>query len=377
MIGGNALQVYHQSTFKRVVFFVVKILTIDHNFQICIINFMKKRHLLTILLTPFLIFALTFGGIYFWWQEQNKPVNPNLEQEKMIIVPKGAGTIEIANLLKEQNLIKNPLAFRLLVMQKGIDQQLQAGSFRLTPSMSLEAIAVALTSGKEDFWVTVPEGKRNEEVAWIVKKEFDSNGVAFDVDNFLLAADKLQGYLYPDTYLIPKSIDEKGVVSLVRLTFDQKIPDEQKIRASQHKLSFAQVLILASLVEREAKFDIDRPKIAAVLLNRLAVEMPLQIDATVQYAKANAINKGSVVRGLDWWPQVLRDDLNYYESPFNTYLNSSLPPQPICNPGQKAIEAVLDPDTHNYLYYVSQPNGTTYYATTLEEHEANIAKYLR
>jgi len=338
---------------------------------------MKKRHLFIILLTPFLLFGLVFGGVYSWWQDQNKPVNPNLEQEKIIIVPKGAGTIEIANLLKEQNLIKNPLAFRILVMQKGIDQKLQAGSFRLTPSMSLEEITTALTQGKEDFWITIPEGKRNEEVVWIVKKEFDSNGVDFDVDTFLQIASKLQGYLYPDTYLIPKSMDEEEIVNLMRSTFDQKVPDEEKVKSSKHKLSFAQALILASLVEREAKFDVDRPKVAAVLINRLAIDMPLQIDATVQYAKANAQNKGSTVKGLDWWPTVLRDDLKYFESSFNTYLNPGLPPEPICNPGLEAIESVLEPDQHQYLYYISESNGTTHYSQTLEEHEANIAKYLR
>jgi len=102
----------------------------------------------------------------------NKPVNPNLEQEQMLVIPKGAGVIEIGNLLNEKNLIKNPLAFRLLVMQKGIDQKIQAGSFRLTPSMSLEEVTMSLTTGKEDFWVTVPEGKRVEEIAWILKNEF-------------------------------------------------------------------------------------------------------------------------------------------------------------------------------------------------------------
>ena len=172
-------------------------------------------------------------------------------------------------------------------------------------------------------------------------------------------------------------MDEEGIINLMRTTFDQKIPDEIKVKSSQNKLSFAQALILASLVEREAKFDTDRPKVAAVFINRLKNDMPLQVDATVQYAKANAVNKGSTVKGLDWWPQVLQDDLKYYESPYNTYLNPSLPPGPICNPGLKAIEAVLEPDTHKYLYYVSETNGTTHYAQNFEEHEANIEKYLK
>jgi len=338
---------------------------------------MKKRNLLIILITPFLLFGMIAGGLYFWWQQMNMPVNPNLEQEQMLVIPKGAGVIEIGNLLKEKNLIKNPLAFRLLVMQKGIDQKIQAGSFRLTPSMSLEEVTMSLTTGKEDFWVTVPEGKRVEEIAWILKNEFEKNGISFDINAFLTAAENLEGYLFPDTYLIPKTVDEQGMAELMRSTFDQKIPDEIKIKANNQQLTFAQVLILASLVEREAKFDSDRPKVAAVLLNRLDMEMPLQVDATVQYAKANAINKGSTAKGVDWWPVVLRDDLEYYESPFNTYLNPGLPPSPICNPGKKAIEAVLSPDTHNYLYYISQPDGTTHYSETLAEHEANVEKYLR
>lgn len=338
---------------------------------------MKKRNLLIIFLTPFLLFGIIAGGLYFWWLDVNEPINPNLEQEQIVVIPKGAGVIEIGNLLNGKNLIKNPLAFRLLVMQKGIDQKIQAGSFRLTPSMSLEEITMSLTTGKEDFWVTVPEGKRSEEIAWILKNEFDSNGVVFDINTFLTAAKNLEGYLFPDTYLFPKTMDEQGIVNLMRSTFDQKIPDEMKVKAASQKLSFAQVLVLASLVEREAKFDSDRPKVAAVLLNRLAIDMALQVDATVQYAKANAVNKGSNTKGVDWWPVVLRGDLEYYESPFNTYLNPGLPPSPICNPGKKAIEAVLEPDYHKYLYYISEPNGTTHYSENLAEHEANVEKYLR
>jgi len=338
---------------------------------------MKKRSLLIILLSPFILFAILAGGLYLWWQDVNKPVNPNLETETMLVVPKGAGVIEIGNLLREKNLIKNPLAFRLLVMQKGIDQQLQAGSFRLKPSQSMEDIAMSLTQGKEDFWVTVPEGKRLEEVAWVLKKEFQTNGVAFDISTFVAAVKNMEGYLYPDTYLIPRTTDEKGIADLMRSTFNKKMPDNIKIESPGQEFSFAQLLIIASLVEREAKFDSDRPKVASVMINRLKIGMPLQVDATVQYAKANAINKGSMTEGVDWWPTVLRDDLTYYESPYNTYTNPGLPPTPICNPGLEAIEAVLNPDEHNYLYYVSEPNGTTHYAETYEEHQVNIGKYLK
>ncbi len=337
---------------------------------------MKKRHALIVLFTPFILFGIVAGGVYLWWIDANKPINPNLEAETVLVIPKGAGVIEIGNLLKDKNLIKHQLAFRLLVMQKGIDQKIQAGSFRLKPSQSLEEIALELTEGKEDFWVTIPEGKRNEEVAWLLKKEFQKNGISFDIAEFLTVAKNIDGYLYPDTYLLPKTMDEKGVAELMRSTFDQKIPDQTRALSAKHSLTFSQALIIASLVEREAKFDSDRPKVAAVIINRLKIGMPLQIDATVQYAKANAVNKGSMAEGVEWWPAVSQDDLKYYDSSYNTYTNSGLPPAPICNPGLEAIKAVLSPDEHNYLYYISEPNGTTHYSETYEEHQENIAKYL-
>lgn len=137
-----------------------------------------------------------------------------------------------------------------------------------------------------------------------------------------------------------------------------------------------EVLILASIVEREVKFNNDRPIVAGILLKRLEKNWPLQADATVQYAIASAKCKGKSAKCGNWWPKNLtREDLKI-KSPYNTYLYPGLPPGPICNPGLAAIEAVLNPVGSEYWFYLSDEEGKMHYAKTAEEHEENISKYL-
>ncbi|PIP87932.1 aminodeoxychorismate lyase [Candidatus Beckwithbacteria bacterium CG22_combo_CG10-13_8_21_14_all_01_47_9] len=303
----------------------------------------KFKWLLPVLTLPALI--------YGYWRWVNLPVDPKNQTEQVFVVPQGQPTSIIAERLFREKLIKSALAFRVLAEQKGYSGKLQAGDFRLNRAMSLEVIADNLTHGSLDFWITFPEGLRAEEYA-----ERLAGKSAINQDEFILAAKPYEGQLFPDTYLIPNTAAAEDVVTLLTKTFVQKSPTHDK-----------RVLIIASLIEREAKHNDDRKLVSSVVHNRLKIGMALQIDATVQYALG---------KPGKWWPQdLIRENLQL-DSPYNTYLNPGLPPAPIANPGLASLRAAAGPAETEYLYYVSDDGGYNHYATTLAGHQANIAKYL-
>lgn len=318
-----------------------------------------------------ILLALAFvlgiiGALYIVYREGVLPVDKNDTSGRIVVVRRGETVNSIANTLYSQKLIRNRVVFFLVVKQLGIEKQIQAGDFNLTPSMSAFDIATALTKGSIDIWVTIPEGLRKEEVAEIFAKDLS----AFSVSNFLSEAE--EGYLFPDTYLIPKGADSDMVIDILTKTFEQKYTPEMAIRARRLGLTDREVITLASLIEREALFAQDRQPVASVLLRRLKEPMRLQIDATVQYAIGYSKEEKT------WWKKGLTVDDLKFNSPYNTYVSDGIPPGPICNPGIAAIEAILAGDINTpYLYYVNDVNGKLHFAKTLAEHEANIRKYVR
>ena len=178
-----------------------------------------------------------------------------------------------------------------------------------------------------------------------------------------------EGYLFPDTYLFPRQADVAQIVSLMRNNFATKLQSIQKSKTST--LTDNQAVIVASLVEREAKFADDRPLVASVIINRLNLGMALQIDATVQYILGYQQNEKS------WWKKHLTSEDLKIDSPYNTYVNAGLPPAPISNPGTLALEAALNPANTNYLYYVSDKQEHLHFAKTIDEHNKNVQKYLQ
>ncbi|HNQ31009.1 MAG TPA: endolytic transglycosylase MltG [Candidatus Woesebacteria bacterium] len=318
-----------------------------------------------------ILLALAFvlgiiGALYIVYREGVLPVDKNDTSGRIVVVRRGETVNSIANTLYSQKLIRNRVVFFLVVKQLGIEKQIQAGDFNLTPSMSAFDIATALTKGSIDIWVTIPEGLRKEEVAEIFAKDLP----AFSASNFLSEAE--EGYLFPDTYLIPKGADSDMVIDILTKTFEQKYTPEMAIRARRLGLTDREVVTLASLIEREALFAQDRQPVASVLLRRLKEPMRLQIDATVQYAIGYSKEEKT------WWKKGLTVDDLKFNSPYNTYVSDGIPPGPICNPGIAAIEAVLAGDINTpYLYYVNDVNGKLHFAKTLAEHEANIRKYVR
>lgn len=307
------------------------------------------------------IIILAFAALAFWWKNGLSSVNPNDTKTRIFVVEKGAGVREIANKLKKENLISDPVIFFLLVKKEGFDGKIQAGDFRLSPSMTTREIAENLTHGTIDVWVTIPEGKRAEEIADILKEKIPSFQESWRQELV-----KHEGYLFPDTYLIPKNADINLIVNIMKNNFEK-----QYVQIQTRKNGFTKndIVIIASLVEREAKHSQDRLLVASVITNRLNIGMKLDIDATIQYALGYQQTEKS------WWKKALtREDIDF-NSPYNTYRNPSLPPTPIANPGLAAINAAANPAKTNYLYYLSDKQGNNHYAKDREEHDANIIKY--
>ncbi|MBI4080261.1 MAG: endolytic transglycosylase MltG [Candidatus Levybacteria bacterium] len=295
-----------------------------------------------------------------WWNNGTAPVNANDKSYILFVVPQGSGIRAISNDLKEQKLIRDDVVFFLLVKQLGIDKKIQAGDFRLSPSMSAEEIAKSLTTGTLDIWVTIPEGKRSEEIADILKSKLPTYDETWRDE--LVA---YEGHLFPDTYLIPKDATADQVISLLRNTFDERF---SKIE-NHTSLTPEEIVILASMIEREARHDVDRPLVSSVMQNRLQRGMALDIDATIQYALGYSSQEKT------WWKKNLTlQDLNI-NSLYNTYDNPGLPPGPICNPGMNALQAAANPADTDYLFYITDKSGINRYARTNEEHNANIKKY--
>ena len=308
-----------------------------------------------------IVIVLSAGALALWWKNGNRAQDPANKSSQIFVVAKGEGVREIANSLKTKGLIKDPIVFFLQTKRLGLDKELEAGDFRLSPSMSLPDIIQNLTHGTLDIWVTIPEGIRAEEIANILKKDIPS----YKPDWREILATR-EGYLFPDTYLIPREADINLVMSLLNNNFNKRY---NGVSAEKTILSQKEIVTIASLVEREAKFAQDRPLVASVILNRLDIGMKLDIDATVQYAL------GWEEDEKRWWKKNLTSADLKISSPYNTYRNAGLPPTPISNPGLSSILSVINPSKTNYLYYISDKSGHLHFATTIKEHNANIQKY--
>jgi len=312
-----------------------------------------------ILVIGLLLVVATAAGL--WWKNGLSPVNAD-KTPTIFVVNKGEGVREIANRLKSQKIIRDPVVFFLLTRIQGLDKQIQAGDFRINPSMSAQEVANGLTHGTLDIWVTVPEGQRAEEIANILKQKIPNYSESWRAE--LIAN---EGYLFPDTYLIPRDADIKLILSLFKNNFDKKYQSVQ----AQKTTSFSEVqtIIIASIIEREAVFNEDRPQVASVLSNRLNIDMPLGVDPTIQYA----VGYDSTTKS--WWKKDLTVDDLAINSPYNTRKVTGLPPTPISNPGLSAIKAALNPANTDYLYFYSDKKGHLHFGKTLQDHEANIKKY--
>ncbi len=266
--------------------------------------------------------------------------------EKDFVIRNGDSTREIATNLQKEGLIKSSTWFILYAKLKR--KTIQAGVYKLVSQAGIAGVYRLITSGEaSEFFVTIPEGWRMTQIDKMLSEKKIINA-----GELTAVASSDEGYLFPDTYRFLPNSESSEIRQELIDNFNKKTSELKPNR---------ETIILASVVEREAKFDEDRPKIAAVYLNRLGKGMRLEADPTIQYAKGS-------------WDKIKVSDYRSVDSAYNTYLHEGLPPGPICNPGLKSIEAVLYPDKNDYLYFFHLEDGHAVYSTTIEEHQENLKK---
>ena len=363
---------------------------------------MPRQILLTLLLATALtlLTACDSGSALSVYLEANRaqlsqPAGVDTEPISFV-VPPGAPAKTIAQNLQAAGLVSDALLFEAYVRASGLASRLEAGEYTLNATMTIPEIAAALqNSVAPGVTVAVRPGWRLEQTADQLNRlnvadgdEYRRAALAADLTGlaaedrqrysflqFLPAGQSLEGFLYPDSYQLPR--DGASAADLLQRQldeFEQRVMPVywEAIAQGSTALDLHDVLTVASIVEREAVLDEERPLIAGVYLNRLARGMRLEADPTVQYAMGFQPDSGQ------WWKTpVYLEEYSQVISPYNTYLNAGLPPGPIAAPRLASIQAVLAPAQHDYLYFVAEPGGTGrhVFARTFEEHLENVRRY--
>lgn len=316
------------------------------------------RKIITVIIFIIIIIFIVRG----WWNRQLSSVSAD-QSTKVFVISKGAGVSEIAKNLRGENLIRSELAFKIYVKQNNLTNKIQAGSYKLSSSMSTPEIVKTLQAGSEDLWVTLIEGWRVEEMAAKLSSELGVSSSEF-------IKNAKEGYMFPDTYLFPKEATVEYITKTLKDTFDKRFTAELRSKIRAQGLTETQGIILASIVEREGRSDGVRKMVASILLKRFKIGMALNADATLQYALGYQQEEKS------WWKRHLTGEDKKIDSSYNTYLYAGFPPTPIANPGLASLKAVADADsTTPYLYYYHDSKGNSYYGETLEEHNQNVANH--
>lgn len=332
---------------------------------------MTKRIL--IILTT-LIALLILGNLYYKFSINRLNYSSGKNDAAVVdfVIKPGEKVYEIAEHLRQAKLINSAALFKIYVKLNNFSGKLQAGSYKIAGDLSLVKAVNLLQHGTFDVRLTFPEGWRREEMVEYLSQTFSRNNPNFSTTDFLSQSKYLEGYLFPDTYVVPFDIKTAELISLMRSNFDKRVDNKIKSDLEKLGLSLKDAVIMASIVERESNNDKDRPVIGGILLKRLKSGWPLETDATVQYALESNNHKD----GGDWWPKELSADDLTIDSPYNTRKNQGLPPGPISNPGLLSIKAVVYSLETPYWFYLTDKNGLTHYAKTLQEHEDNISKFL-
>lgn len=280
---------------------------------------------------------------------------------RAITIEEGLPASTIARELEDENVVKRSgfLYFAILLFHD--PKEVKAGAYVFTEPQSVFAIARTVTSDNprtEQIRLTLTEGSSVKDYAKAASQAL----TAFDAEYFLAAALPHEGFLFPETYHIPYAYSEDELIALLRETYAARVTP--LIASSTTAMSEREIVTLASLIEREANSVQSMRMISGILQNRLAAGMPLQVDASMEYV---------IDRPLS---MLTPEDLTI-DSPYNTYLYTGLPPTPIGNPGLDSITAVLDPIPSEYFYYITGSDGEFYYATTYEQHLANIEAHLK
>ncbi len=326
------------------------------------------RRIMAIVVTVITVAVVAIGGFaYLVYGDRSHPVATT-----QVIIVRGSTFDEIAAKLAENGVIGNALVFRALARLRHDDTDVRAGAYAFQAHMSADHVLHALLSGGAQVatWVTIPEGFTAKQIARRLQTDGIGKAAAFEhtfatttlvVDG--VRTKSLEGFLFPSTYLVPFDASPAQVAAQMTAQFYKELPADAAKRARALHVTVPQAVIVASLVEREAKAEVDRPMIAAVIYNRLRLGMPLQIDATIEYA-------------LPVYEPVLSYADLAIDSPYNTYLHLGLPPTPIANPGEPSLEAAFHPASTKALYYVYCGHGRHVFADTLAQHQSNVARCL-
>ncbi len=314
-------------------------------------NFINKLFFIFSLI--FLVAILLITAIYF-------PLEENSVTQKVVNIPSGTNAKEIVDLLEKNEIIrKNNYTFRILTKLLKLEDQLKHGEYNLSPSMNMLKILDKLVKGEViTYKITIPEGYTCTQIAELLDKKEVAEEEAF----LKLVKDSektSEGYLFPDTYEVPKKYGAEKMVKAMLSNFNQIAIENKFIdRAEEIGFSLDEIIILASIIEKEAKFSEEKSKVSSVFYNRLEIGMKLQSCATIQYI-------------LETPKEILDENDLKIDSPYNTYLYKGLPPGPICNPGLDSIIAALEPVEEDYLYFVLGENGRHIFSKTYQEHLKN------
>lgn len=328
-----------------------------------------------------LLAAVAAGGAAWWLRAQAQtPYRGYAGDEVFVDVPAGLGPRSIGARLVAAGVVKDDRTFRTALWLTGRARELKAGEYRFAGAASAVDVVGLIADGAiYTRPVTFREGLTIAEMADVYAASGLGTREAFleaahdaslvrDLDP---AAADLEGYLFPDTYPVPRQTPAATLVAQMVRGFRAAFTPDLIARAAADGLSVRQVVTLAALVEKETARDVERPLVAAVYRNRHRIGMGMQADPTVIYA---------LQRAGKWDGNLSREDLQF-DSPYNTYRYGGLPPGPIAAPGRRAIEAVVAPADVDYLYFVSRNDGTHVFATTLAEHNRNVfewqVKYFR
>lgn len=333
----------------------------------------KKRNIMIASAAAAVVMIFIFSLLFFTFRvpDEYKP-DDKKEIIYVRIVP-GMGSDAIANKLVEKGVISSKTKFWIASKLNGADTKFKVGTFAMTRDMNVGDAISALIHGKTvSIWITIPEGFNVKEIA----QRLDEKGLCSEDEFLKLAKDyapysymeanpdtmyRVEGFLFPDTYEFSSDATAKDIMRRMIDEFDNKLTDDMRQKAQARNMSVYELVTMASLIEKEALYETDLPLISQIFWKRIEINMPLQSCATIQYILGTP-----------------KEDLSIadtkLESPYNTYQKYGLPPGPIANPGLRSLKAALEPADTDYLYFVADRNGKTYFTGTYDEHIAKVGQ---
>ncbi len=322
-----------------------------------------------IVLVIFLLIVFSLFIYNFYYSKDD------LCQEEVFVVSRGDNFLQVSEKLHQRKLIKSPIYFQAYLLITGNHRNLKAGSYLINSCSSIAEISQKIIQGKiAQKRFTIIEGWNTTQIAEYLSEldliDYDKFvNLSGNSDNFKEYFDfikdipeksSLEGYLFPDTYFIPLDATEEEIIKIVLSNFELKT----KERRDEYQGSFFDIIIVASLIEKEVQSYQDKGIVSGIIQKRMEIGMPLQIDATISYITGKRTTRISISE-------------TQIDSPYNTYRYKGLPIGPIANPGIESIKAALEPIESDYLFYLSKPDGETVFSRNLEEHNIAKNRYLR